>query len=341
MTVEFDPQPPKVLLVDDMESNLYAAAGLMRKFGLEVDCLTSGNDAIDRINAGAPRYRAIFMDHMMPDPDGIETTKQIRALDSEYAKKIPVIALTGNTETASERLYYTNGFQDILYKPIEIGQLGAIIMKWISEDAAGNAQTSTEMLPNNSEITIEIPGVDSRSGLARYNGDIDIYLSVMRSYANDAPSRLAKLRSATAETLPECLVTVHGLKGAAASICAENATAAAQLEKIARNGDLAMFLENLGPFINDSERLSADIKAWLCEYDEKNEKPRLHAPDRKTLEKLLQSCQAYEMSGIDEAMDELEGASYDTQTELITWLREKLDVMEIDEVVAQLKEKLN
>ena len=201
--------------------------------------------------------------------------------------------------------------------------------------AAGSDRGAPEVFTE-----INIPGIDSSKGLALYGGDMETYLSIMRYYAKNIQAQTTKLRGATAETLPDCKITAHALKGAGASICADTAKEAAELEKAARNGDLNEFLARLEPFIQDTERLAADITAWFRIYDEANEKPRLREPDLAVLAKLCKSCEAYEISGIDEAMDELEAASYETGGELMIWLREKLDVMEIEEVVARLKEIL-
>jgi CheY-like chemotaxis protein len=127
----------KVLVVDDMQTNLDVAAGLLGKYKMQVDCLLSGQEAIERIRLGgqlppaAPVYNVIFMDHMMPEMDGIETVNAIRNLDSEYAKKTPIIALTANAIQGTEEMFYAQGFQAFLSKPIDIMQLDSVIRKWI------------------------------------------------------------------------------------------------------------------------------------------------------------------------------------------------------------------
>jgi signal transduction histidine kinase len=121
----------KVLVVDDMQTNLDVASGLLRKYRMQVDCVTSGYDAIDIIKSGDPVYNIIFMDHMMPGIDGIETANRIRLLDSEYARKIPIVALTANAIQGTETLFYSNDFQEFLSKPIDIIQMDSIIRKLI------------------------------------------------------------------------------------------------------------------------------------------------------------------------------------------------------------------
>ena len=120
----------KVLVVDDMQTNLDVAAGLLGKYKMQVDCILKGEDAIELIRNNTV-YNAIFMDHMMPGMDGIETANAIRALGTDYARKIPIIALTANAIQGTEEMFYSSGFQDFISKPINIMQLDSVIRKWI------------------------------------------------------------------------------------------------------------------------------------------------------------------------------------------------------------------
>jgi CheY-like chemotaxis protein len=123
----------RVLVVDDFPANLDVAAGRLRKYKLHVDCVTSGQESVDRIAAGEPLYNAIFMDHMMPEMDGVEATQKIRALGTEYAKKIPIIALTANAVAGNEQMFLDNGFDAFLPKPFNAVSLDAIIQRWVRD----------------------------------------------------------------------------------------------------------------------------------------------------------------------------------------------------------------
>jgi CheY-like chemotaxis protein len=121
----------KVLVVDDFPTNLDVAAGMLRKYKMQVDCVMSGQKAIDAIAAGEPAYNAIFMDHMMPGMDGVEATKLIRALGTEYAQKLPIIALTANAVAGSEQMFLENGFNAFLAKPFNVMILDAVVLRWV------------------------------------------------------------------------------------------------------------------------------------------------------------------------------------------------------------------
>jgi CheY-like chemotaxis protein len=125
----------RVLVVDDFPTNLDVAVSMLRKYQMQVDSVTNGQDAIDLIAAGKPVYDAIFMDHMMPGMDGVEATKLIRALGTEYAQNLPVIALTANAISGSEQMFLDNGFNAFLAKPFSVMSLDSIVQRWVRDRA--------------------------------------------------------------------------------------------------------------------------------------------------------------------------------------------------------------
>jgi CheY-like chemotaxis protein len=123
----------RVLVVDDFTTNLDVAAGMLLKYKMQVACVMNGREAIDRIAAGEPVYDAVFMDHMMPELDGVEATAAIRALGTKYAENIPIIALTANAVNGSEQMFLDNGFNAFLPKPFSVMNLDSLIQKWIKK----------------------------------------------------------------------------------------------------------------------------------------------------------------------------------------------------------------
>jgi PAS domain S-box-containing protein len=123
----------RVLVVDDFPMNLDVAAGMLRKYNIQVDCVTNGQDAVDHIADVKPIYHAIFMDYMMPMMNGIEATKAIRALGTEYAQKIPIIALTANALVGNDQMFLDNGFNAYLPKPFNVITLDSIVRQWIKK----------------------------------------------------------------------------------------------------------------------------------------------------------------------------------------------------------------
>ncbi|MDR1508395.1 MAG: response regulator [Synergistaceae bacterium] len=122
----------RVLVVDDIQANLDIMKELLELYGMKVDCLTSGWQAIQRISEETVFYDAVFMDHMMPEMDGVETVRVIREnIGSEYAQSIPIIALTANVTTENGKKYLEKGFQAFLSKPVDVFQLDAAVIHWL------------------------------------------------------------------------------------------------------------------------------------------------------------------------------------------------------------------
>jgi signal transduction histidine kinase len=131
--VRADLSHAKVLVVDDFPMNLDVASGMLRKYKMQVDCVQSGQEAIDCIKSGDPLYNAIFMDHMMPGMDGVQATLAIRNLGTEYAAKIPIVALTANAVAGNERMFLDNGFNAFLPKPFNAMNLDAVVKRWVGK----------------------------------------------------------------------------------------------------------------------------------------------------------------------------------------------------------------
>ena len=113
-------------------------------------------------------------------------------------------------------------------------------------------------------MNIEIPGVDVQRGLELYDGDEEIYLTVLQSYADNTPAALDKLRNLSAETLPDYVAAIHGIKGTSATIGAEELRkTAAQLEAMAAAGDLTGLLAQNEAFLKRADNLIDAIQKWL------------------------------------------------------------------------------
>ncbi|MCL2226932.1 MAG: ATP-binding protein [Oscillospiraceae bacterium] len=122
----------KVLVVDDVESNLYVARGLLMPYKMTVDTAKSGAEAIAKIKDGKV-FDIIFMDHMMPEMDGLEAAKIMRALGYNH----PIIALTANTVRGQEELFMQNGFSGFISKPIDPHQLDEYLLRFVGGNLPG------------------------------------------------------------------------------------------------------------------------------------------------------------------------------------------------------------
>jgi signal transduction histidine kinase/DNA-binding response OmpR family regulator len=355
----------KVLVVDDVATNLDLARGIMKPYGMTVDCVESGKAAIDLVRKEEPRYNAIFMDHMMPGMDGIEAVRIIRnEIDSEYARTVPIIALTANAIIGNKELFLNNGFQAFLTKPIDIMRLNETINRWVrdkktekelgldreslAEDGAGESGEEFENSEEDQLIadmirTVRVKGLDLEKGLERFAGDGKSYMDSLRSYVVHTPALLAAARNP--EPPADYAITVHGVKGSSYGISAvEIGQWAEKLEHAAKAGDMELVRAENGGFIEAAEKFIADVKGFLDLLEEKICKPRKTAPDPAVLEKIRIAAENYDMSELEDAMEELEHYSYESDADLMPWLREQIDKSEFEEIQTRLspnKEELN
>ena len=124
-----EPMPyGRVLVVDDVEMNLYVAEGVLRIYGLQIDLASSGFEAIEKIKGGKV-YDIVFMDHVMPKMDGIETVRQLRGMG--YAK--PIVALSANAMIGQAEIFLRNGFDDFISKPIDIRFIDIVLKRLIQD----------------------------------------------------------------------------------------------------------------------------------------------------------------------------------------------------------------
>ena len=318
----------RVLVVDDMESNLDVAKLLLAPYELQVDTAESGFEVIDIIKNGKV-YDIIFLDHMMPEMDGIETTKKLR----EAGYKNPIFALTANVVAGQREMFLANGFDGYLPKPIDLRQLNDSLNQFVRDKKRDMPKEQALQ----QDPVIQIPGVDTETGIARYGRDSKMYIAVLRSYVSNALKVIDKLREVSKETLPDYAIKVHGLKGLSAGIGAEKVGELAyNLEMMAKYGDLAGVLAGNEAFFKELEKLVSDVRTWLKETDSRDSRLLLPYPEKNLLVRLRECCEAHDVKGIDEAMDKLESANYETDAMLVLWLRKKINESEFSLVVERL-----
>lgn len=154
MDERFRAPKAKVLVVDDNELNLEVAAGLMTPYQIQADRAYSGQEALKKIKV--QNYQLIFLDHMMPGMDGIETLKAIKKEIKGFS--VPVVALTANAIRGVEEMYLSKGFSDYLSKPIQPEKLLDILRKYINNEETHNKSSQEEMLKEAIEALQELDG---------------------------------------------------------------------------------------------------------------------------------------------------------------------------------------
>ncbi|MDR3255153.1 MAG: response regulator [Synergistaceae bacterium] len=340
----------RILVVDDVPTNLDVVKGLMMPYGLAVDYAASGAEAIEKIqSAGAPqqgRYDIVFMDHMMPEMDGVEATRIIREMGTDYARDVPIVALTANAIVGNEEMFLANGFDGFISKPIDIMRLDMTLNKWVrdkqSMDTLRMAASAAEEMavsdesPEGALGEFYVEGIDLAAGVLRY-GKTTSFLSVLKSFVTHTPLLLDTLRDPSV-SLRNYAIAVHGLKGSSYGICADEVgRCAEELEAAAKAGDGKTVRANNARLIELTESTLSRL-ASLLRSVEKKITPKEHAaaPDENLLEKMKDAASRFKTSIIKEALDELERFEYDSGGELVEWLRGQIDDLEYDAILERL-----
>ncbi|MCL1931618.1 MAG: ATP-binding protein, partial [Treponema sp.] len=344
----------KVLVVDDVETNLDVAKGLMLPYGLSIDSASSGAEAVEKVRAAgskdaASRYDLIFMDHMMPEMDGIETVRVIRNdLPGNYGRMVPIIALTANALAGNERMFLANGFNGFIPKPIDVVLLDTALNTWVrnkqSPETLHMAEIELTKLQKDDENTsgvlddAPVTGIDFAQGIERYNGEA-AYMDILRSWRKHTPALLEKMKELSRENLPEYSITVHGLKGSSYGIFANDIGKMAQeLEGYAKAGDFASVEAKNADFIKMTEATLQELGDLLEKVNvKKGIKPKIAMPDTTLLSRLLEAAKRYKSTVMEEILEELEAYSYESGGELVLWLREQIDNLEYDAICSRLE----
>ncbi|MDR2588381.1 MAG: response regulator [Spirochaetales bacterium] len=319
----------RVLVVDDIATNLKVAEGLLSPYKAKVDTCLTGSEAIERIKR--TQYDLVFMDHMMPDMDGVETTAEIRALDEERLRQLPIIALTANAVSGMKEMFLQQGFSDFLAKPIDVSRLDEIMGKWLPREKREKNETPSGAGGKTSEASFTIPGVDTAQGVSLTGGTLSGYKQVLSLFVKDSRERLGFLQKPPSrEGLQLFTTQVHALKSAAASLgAAEISAQAAALEAAGKAGDIPFIGEKLPGFAKNLTELLEKIISTLPAGGEN--------PSQK--EDAESSAVLSERAVL--LLRELKDALEAEKTENINRLLEELERMELAPTAQEFLEKIS
>jgi signal transduction histidine kinase/ActR/RegA family two-component response regulator/HPt (histidine-containing phosphotransfer) domain-containing protein len=339
----------RILIVDDIASNLEVAKGLLRFYQMNIDTASGGQEAIELARKNS--YDIIFMDHMMPGMDGIEAAAAIRSLG---IKDTPIIALTANAVSGMRDMFIEKGFSDYISKPIKITVLDSIIAKWIPPEK--RVETGKPLKRGPAESTeLAIAGIDTVKGIAMTGGTEAGYRKVLARFYRDVQERLPvfathpagteggdndqfpegkfseeKPDQKAAEQLSVFTAQAHAIKSAAGTIgAAEVSAEAAALEAAGKAGDmktigktLPFFHEHLTQLIEAiGKALEEKNRPWKVESEGKNLSQASPSAPHTSLPTLKKALETKNMKEIDKLLEEIEQLSLDAET------REQINVI--------------
>jgi signal transduction histidine kinase/DNA-binding response OmpR family regulator len=341
----------KVLVVDDNEFNIRVAEGLLGLFKINVHKASSGKEAIELVQKND--YDIVFMDHMMPEMDGVEATGIIRKLGEKY-KRQPIIALTANAVQGAKEMFLSNGFDDFISKPVDIQEMYKILKEWLPTEKIelrneiiieGNEEDEEK---TNSVFLSELYKIDEINveiGLRRVSGMENMYRETMELFNQKLVPECDDMNSKIKHgDISGFAISVHAMKSALSTIGAMSLSEAAlRLETASKGNDLEFCVERFPVFRDKLIKLHEDLSAVFPDNTEpkSSKKSGDTAYLKEKIEKALEAASDFDsdagLSVIDDLLTYdfgdrnnalLESASsalkefkFDSATELLNKLR--------------------
>lgn len=296
----------KVLLVDDTEINLVVTKMLLEPFEMEIDTATNGREALALI--ARKKYDLVFMDHMMPVMDGVEATKALRAMDDEYCRTVPVIALTANVIADARAQYRSAGMNDMVSKPVTAGAIRRCIFKWMPKELIVRSDAEEAGPSGEEEILLpeEIGDLDIAAGVEN-SGSKKMFLRLLGDFYKLIDTKSLKIEECVAnEMIHDYTIEVHALKNSARMIGAlKLSNLFLKCEQYGHEENREAIRE-LNPIAMDKFR---SYKEVLEPYGAANEREKREIPLEKIREIILRmktAMDGFDLDGADDAMKELE-----------------------------------
>lgn len=334
----------KILVVDDNVMNLTVFEELLKETKLQIDAVNSGFAALKK--TAKQKYDVIFMDHMMPEMDGVETFEKIRSQKEGKNTNTPVIVLTANAIKGAKEEYRNMGFDDFLAKPIQPNALEQSILEHL--DKSKVKQNSDVKKKENQESDLPvISGVDVAFGL-NHTGGMKSYLSVLKQFVSVADGEAEELQSYIGEiesdndnhaAVKSFRIKVHAMKATANMMGAFQAYGvAAMLENAAMHENVREILDVAPYFLQEWEKLKTTVSESLPKTDEKKEKP-----SKEVLESLLHlletSMKSYDIKNADAVMEKLQSFELnDNEMEILKKLENVVAGLDSDAVLVLCEE---
>ena len=241
--LSFSAPEAKILVVDDIEMNLKVVKGLLKETKIQIDTVASGRQCLERVKT--TRYDVIFLDHMMPEMDGIETLQNMKLLTDNLNEEVPVIMLTANAIVGAKEEYMQAGFTDYLTKPIQETELLEMLLKYLPEEHVeelGTEEPGIAVDIYKSEMgrmqqLEKLEGMDIQTGLSYCMNDEEFYVEILGDYLKS--DKMSKMeRFFTDEDWDNYRTLVHALKSTSLTIGAVHLSGEAKaLEMAAKGGD--------------------------------------------------------------------------------------------------------
>jgi len=210
--IEFEAPTAKVLIVDDVLLNIEVLKQLLKKSNIQIFSALSGKRAIELLKE--VKFDLVFMDHMMPEMDGVETYHEYMNSGDKINSDTPMIILTANAIVGAKEKYYEEGFQDYLSKPVELNQLYNTLLHYIPDEKIIHKRNEALKI---SEIMEALTFLDTDASEVYWGGNQELYVSLLQEFCSE--NRIQAMQDAFNENNYKLyMVIVHSIKSTSLSI---------------------------------------------------------------------------------------------------------------------------
>ena len=273
----------QVLVVDDNMVNLRVAGSILMSYGLQVDTASSGKEAVELCRK--KKYQLIFMDQMMPEMDGIEAMKQIRAENAYYAAggESKIIVLTADAISGARNQLMTQGFDEYLGKPMNLKQMERLFVRFLPPEKIDiqvkdkkreeSKNAKTEELTYMKEI---LSMVEVERGIGNCGGDLSDYLKVLKITYDYGEKQLEELENMQKQQDYEnYTIKIHSMKSTSMNMGAVELSNMAKAQEMAgREGNYTYIEEHIKSFLAEYRILLEKIEEVLRHYKMIEEVPK-------------------------------------------------------------------
>ena len=309
----------KVLVVDDNPGNITVAVGLLARHGIFPHTATNGLQAIEMVQKNS--YDLVFMDHMMPEMDGVQATKIIRQWEGKNYDNLPIIALSANAVAGARELFTESGMNDFISKPIIGTELNRVLQRWLPKNKIDTAKPKPQTVaPPQDDVSInellqkltKIDDLSIISGITRVGGDKKLYLDILRKFSQNVPADVKALKDfATDDKWKDYTIRVHALKSVFATIGNKNLSDwAFRLAEAAAQGDRSKCINETRSFCDHVSNFQKKLMQANLMTDNSTPVTKqkiTHRVLKGKLELLLQACQDFQPETAEPLAEELMG----------------------------------
>ncbi len=290
-----------VLVVDDTPVNLTVFVNLLRQTGIRIDTAESGDEGISLFRQ--KHYDVIFLDHMMPNKDGIETLKEMKAISDSPNAKTPIICLTANAVSGMREVYTNAGFDDYLTKPIDVERLEMTLLQYLPKGKVAPPSDAFEsdiyVLP---DFLYNLKEIDVNSGLA-HCGSGESYVKTLKMYLDSAAKNAEEIEKYwEVGDIKNTTIKIHALKSTSRVIGAlQLGEFAAELEKAGDKEDIETLERELGKLLKSYRELAADLEPLNDseDADKDDDRPFIDEKDLEEFYKTLgEFCENFDFDSV-------------------------------------------